>query len=432
MPRFYSNHSFAVIAAVVLALQLAVCGCQQKAPKQVLPGQNILNTDTLYYDCIAVDQPINFIFKNNSFQQPATLNFYSLNGVNYCNASTMLSSTIHTGMSDEEKALAIWRMVAVSGFDYSFPYNHRLQDNVDPKALVTFPYFLCGEKAGMVANLAAILGLESHIVVLKGHVVAEIKYDNGWHMFDASENCFFKNEAGKIVSVEELNNNTELICEAHIKYALNDNFHGFDKYKSYIKNYAPGWIETTPLITDYSFPSTAFMLYPQDELCFQLSPTSWWVRWLNKRYLFNTKGILARKISMPQANAKQMNDWTIVFTEDFPYFIKLLRIKADEGVTATVYFECENRETLKTERTELGKLTGKNILLKKFDAPAKPEIYYSYRLLFESISKEDVKKITVEHEFEFNSLTFPLHLAGAKVITTDITGQKNISFQITQ
>lgn len=49
-------------------------------------------------------------------------------------------------------------------------------------------------------------GLPSRCVTLPGHCVAEVYYDNAWHLFDNDFCNYFLNEAGAVASAEELTN----------------------------------------------------------------------------------------------------------------------------------------------------------------------------------------------------------------------------------
>lgn len=133
------------IAATACGLLLWLTGCQTNTPKKVLFNQLITGTDNRHYDSIAVDKPTFFTFTNGSADKAVTFWFYQQAGINYHHAGTMLASVLTPNMTDEEKALAIWKLVAGSGHHYEYDYNHQLPDHVDPISLVTFPHFMCGE-----------------------------------------------------------------------------------------------------------------------------------------------------------------------------------------------------------------------------------------------------------------------------------------------
>lgn len=409
-----------------------IVSCGQSVQRQVVFHRNIISNDTLNYDSTAIDRTTNFFFKNLSTNTPATFWFYSQSGINYHSAATILSSVLLPQMSDEEKALAIWRVTATSGHHYEYDYDHNLKDHVDPISLVTFPYFMCGEKAGIMANLAIIAGFMARNVSLKGHEVAEVWYNNSWHMFDADENCIFRNKTNQIASVEDLHLHPDLISARYINCLLTNDFPGFKRYKEYVSDYQSGWINANSLIENYPFPTDAITLYPGDEVCFQLHPNPWWIQLKFPRYVHGTKGMLKRKIGLQQSNVIVTDTNTILLNEKFPYYLTSLRVNSSELQNVRVYLQCQNRETLVTEKKYLGNLNQPHELVRNFYAPVKPDIYYSYSVIFENLSVAKVNRITIEHEFEFNALTFPLHRYGGKCIVTDTIGRKDILYQITQ
>jgi len=410
---------------------LLFSACEYTSENRLIFSHLVTGTDTLHYNN-GIANVVNFEFINESDSVPVCFWAYPAKGVNYQNASTMLASVIDSNMTDEQRAIAIWKLVAQSGQHYPFDYNHQLQDHVDPIALVSFPYFLCGEKAGILANLAVLAGLPARNIVLEGHVVAEIKYNGTWHMFDADENCIFRNNRQQIASVEELHAHPDWISETNIEYALKNNFSGFNKYKAYIKNYRSSWADTSFLISNYTFPDNTVTLYPKDEVSFQLSSSSAWSGFFGNHLPFSTKGVLKRKLTAHQKNIRIINDSTILLNENFPYYIKTLRVSSAQALNTRVYFQYQNRETLKTQKQYLGDLSQSQTLCKKFNAPAGPDIYYRYALVFENLSRANADKITIEHEFEFNSITFPLNADGYNVILTDSSGKKSLLLKISE
>lgn len=414
------------MAALFVSLCLVSCS---SPPKQVVFSQTIVGSDTLAYDSINIDKTVCFEFENKSKTNPVSFWLYNENGVNYHSASTMLASIFNDSMRDESKAIAIWKLTSESGFHYNYEYNHHLQDHVDPISLVTFPYFMCGEKAGIIVNLAKIAGFKARSIGLDGHVVAEIYFDNVWHMFDADENCIFRNSTGQIASIEELHKNLALVTEKGIEYSLKDNFHGFSHYKDYIKNYRDSWVDTSSIISNYSFPTNTITLYPFDKVSFQLTPTFFLTRLLHPRYQYKAKGNLWRTLSIGQKNIEIKGD-QVIFNAKFPYYLTQLHISADTLLDTKVYFMFQNRETEQLEESYLGQLDSGFGMIKKFQAPVNPDIYYSYQIVFKHCNPSQLEHIKIEHEFEFNSATFPLHCNDNKIITTDTFEQKSLTFQI--
>lgn len=77
---------------------------------------------------------------------------------------------------------------------------------------------LCGQSAYVLLYLALEHGIRSRHVGLKGHVVMEAWYNDDWHLFDPDLEVVPRNAAGKILSVEQLARNSELLHEYYGDY----------------------------------------------------------------------------------------------------------------------------------------------------------------------------------------------------------------------
>jgi hypothetical protein len=127
------------------------------------------------------------------------------------NLEAWKKSFIKEGMSDKEKALAVWKSV-VSFHHQETPPNEFLQmegNVLDPiKLFNVYGYSLCSVSAGEVTALARYIGLEARGWTIHNHCVPEVKWNNAWHLMDPSLiNYFPKPNGGDIASVAE-------ICEA--------------------------------------------------------------------------------------------------------------------------------------------------------------------------------------------------------------------------
>lgn len=103
-------------------------------------------------------------------------------------------SYIKEGMSDRDKALAIWECMVA----------HQHQDNPPAeflnnegtvqdafKMMNVYGYSYCGVVANEITSLAREVGLKARITTINAHVVPEIWWEDGWHLLDASLINFF-------------------------------------------------------------------------------------------------------------------------------------------------------------------------------------------------------------------------------------------------
>ena len=116
---------------------------------------------------------------------------------------------IKDGMTDEQKAIAVWR----SSFMFTYqdpPPLEYLQESCAHDAIKNFNvygYGMCCCASARVEQLARFLGLPARGFGINAHSVPEVFYDQEWHLFDASLVNYFTRADGKIASVSN-------VCEA--------------------------------------------------------------------------------------------------------------------------------------------------------------------------------------------------------------------------
>lgn len=351
-------------------------------------------------------RPGTYTFSNTG-NSPVTFWFSGFNKVNYRNAETMVMAVTDSLMPDSSKAFNLWRLVSESGFHYSFEYNHHLPDNSDPLALNTFPYFLCGEKAGILAHLLEKAELKTRIVKLAGHIVVETFYNEAWHLFDADENVAFLKPDGQVASCIELAANLDWISEQNVVKSADSKFVGYNKYRKYFKQYY--FEENQTKASEDPIPyNMDLQLYPGDKIRFQLQLPPSLIKFAFPRFLFCTSGTIVRSLLTTGPHVKMLTPTTWSITEQIPYYIKAVKIAGLTEINAQVNLVTQNRLT-GTDTTYVMKRAGeKTIPSVEFNAPSSPDIYYKYRLEITGCTASDLTKLSLITSFEFNSLTFPL------------------------
>jgi len=362
--------------------------------------------------------PARFIIANVSDSQTVQFWIKNMNYPNYRSISDMLESIIDSSMNDEQIAIALWNLVSCSGFHHDYEYRHQLNDHVDPISLLTFPYFMCGEKAGILFNLSTYAGLNSRIVRLHGHIANEIFFNNEWHFFDADEGYIFRNNDNKILSAEELKFNRSWIDAQYANFSCNEELHVYWQYKRYFKE-VTYQDDVTDFVASNHKKTMDIILYPKDKVVFAFYSTTLFVRFINEKFRYKSLGTLIRKLNKDNANVVLLNDSTIKFMENFPYFITRLHIFSSTNINAEVFFIFRNRITNRTEQQSLGILNDTQGLIKKFNAPESPEIFYEYTLLFKGIKPKEIRNIIITQEFFFNTETFLLDKPGLKTLETE-------------
>jgi hypothetical protein len=117
------------------------------------------------------------------------------------------ASFLKPGMTDEQKALAIWDSVVEFRHQDAPPKEWRQNDQCvhDPiKTFNVYGYGMCCCAAANIEGLARAVGLQARAWTISRHCVPELFYDGAWHMLDASLVNYFRKPDGTIAGVEEI------------------------------------------------------------------------------------------------------------------------------------------------------------------------------------------------------------------------------------
>ena len=118
-------------------------------------------------------------------------------------AETILEGIHDVGMTDEEKALAIYEFVKAWRIHWFPPYSSK--EMHDPVKLIgVYGYGYCDDSARAIEQLATRAGLRARVWELHGHVVSEIYFDGRWHLLDADKERTYDHPNGYLAGVEDL------------------------------------------------------------------------------------------------------------------------------------------------------------------------------------------------------------------------------------
>lgn len=150
------------------------------------------------------------VFRNLDERAALVPHFRLLGGPDLSSRQGMLASILRPGMTEEEKAVAIWRFLVDWRYhDYPAEGGDEVHDPV--KFLNVYGYGFCDDCAANFAVLCREAGMRARIWGLSGHVVGEVFYQGAWHMFDPDHEVFYRMPDGAIASVEQLAANPGLI-----------------------------------------------------------------------------------------------------------------------------------------------------------------------------------------------------------------------------
>ena len=134
-------------------------------------------------------------------------------------------SFIKPGMTEREKALAIWRSVVSFRHQDTPPKEFLEGDGCvhDPiKTFNVYGYNMCCCAASNIAALARTIGLPARIWTIRGHLVPEVQWDGKWHMLDGSLVNYFPKPDGDIASVDEIMQAVKQWYDANPQYRGNE------------------------------------------------------------------------------------------------------------------------------------------------------------------------------------------------------------------
>lgn len=147
-------------------------------------------------------------------------------------------SFIKAGMSDKEKALAIFKTEVMFQQADQPPEEYLQRENpvLDPiKLFNVYGYTLCSVSTTNMVALAHSVGLKARSRTVQNHVVPEIYYDDAWHMLDADLIEYYPKADGSIASVDELVAGVSAWRKEHPDVAK------LDRSKRYAYMRTPGW-----------------------------------------------------------------------------------------------------------------------------------------------------------------------------------------------
>jgi hypothetical protein len=137
----------------------------------------------------------------------------------------IVRSFVKPGMTDQQRAEALWR-AAVKYRHQQVPANEYLDGDEhahDPvKVFNVYGYCQCCCSSAILEALNRKDGRESRGRILNGHSVPEVRYQDAWHMFDASLITYFPRPDDSVAaSVDEITASVADWYETHPGYRKN-------------------------------------------------------------------------------------------------------------------------------------------------------------------------------------------------------------------
>lgn len=132
---------------------------------------------------------------------------------------------IRDGMTEKEKALAVWQSVVTFQHQDGPPLEFLQAENTvldTIKIFNVYGYSFCGVAASHVETLGRYAGLKVRGWTICAHVVPDVMWDAKWHLLDASLITYFPQAGGDLAGVEDIVAGVKGWYEKHPDLRKND------------------------------------------------------------------------------------------------------------------------------------------------------------------------------------------------------------------
>ena len=139
---------------------------------------------------------------------------------NFRNIKEIVASAVTPGMSDGEKARALW----FQQIQHRYHSSAGGEDLGDPvKVFNIYGHNPCGKDAMMMGGLWKQVGLKGAPVRLVGHAIAQVHYDGGWHVMDGDlDMIYLLRDNETLASDRQLARDHDLVKRTHTMGILVD------------------------------------------------------------------------------------------------------------------------------------------------------------------------------------------------------------------
>ena len=342
---------------------------------------------------------------------------------NFRSVEEIVSSAVSPGMTDADKAFALW-FQEIQYRHHSGGDNNELGDPV--KVFNIYGYNTCGNDSICLATLWRNAGLKVAPARVLGHCVSQAFYEGGWHFYDGDMHCVYLLRDNQTVAGEQdIVRDHDLIKRTHSKGILFPDTWWSDPemcsmyfYEGPVQGQRSGKTDTT----------MNMILRPGEALTWrwgQLSPLKYHgALHTNPTYeevIYNglweyypdfSKAIW-RKGAMVVENITEGSDGlaadegktgTIIWSMHSPYIFVGGRLKVD-GVGAR-FFICQDGKTWKPAQENLDKLF-----------PIVGPACYEYQLKCQLEGSSQLRRLAIINDVQMAPLAMPEMVVGDNVFT---------------
>jgi len=358
--------------------------------------------------------------------QTDVINPWLSNGRNHFRTvNEIASSALAPGMTDAEKAFAIW-FQEIQYRHHSGGDNNELGDPV--KVFNIYGYNTCGNDSICMGTLWKSVGLKAAPARALGHCISQAFYDDGWHFYDGDMHCVYLLRDNQTVAGEQdIVRDHDLVKRTHSQGILfldtwwqGQGMPAMYFYMGEVTGQRSGKADTTMNMVlrpgeaiVWRWGQLAPMKYHG---ALQTMPTYDKVPYLICNGLWEYRPDLAKETwrqgakvenvtSGPQGlTAEEGNTGTIVWTMSSPYVFVGGRIAAEE--TGVTFYLSQDGKTWRP--------TGNN--LDRFFSTVGPACY-QYQLKAQLEAGAQLKKMAIINDLQMAPLAMPEMVAGENVFT---------------
>ncbi len=350
----------------------------------------------------------------------------------------ILAEILEDGMSDREKARAIWEFARTHRYHYTCA-SDEVKDTV--KMLNCYGYTLCWDEAYTVSNLWQAAGLKVRRGYPHGHCTTEVYYDGAYHLLDSDEHLLYLlRDNQTIASEEDLARDRDLVKRGHAYGVLQREDPQGSEAASSLFFFTGPRTGGRPRVGDHSMDLT---LHPGEALIWKWEDRGkYHGHWDRPKRLSNGRMTYTPDLSTVSKWSDRLIGWTVEseglragedaslkLTIRSPYVIVGGAVKIQsEGALASLSVTHTDQQSVSLESTD----TGAYSLDPAFppDAPA----VYAYTLHVTSRPGARLIDISIETELQMAPLSLPALELGENHIayTSDSGGSVSITHEWTE
>jgi hypothetical protein len=135
---------------------------------------------------------------------------------NFRNIAEIAASAVEPGMSDEEKAIAIWYQEVLHRYHWSGTDGNDPEVKNPVKVFNVYGHNTCGDDSNCMAGLWKAAGLAVRPARVEGHCVTQVFYDGRWHLMDGDMHSLYLLRDNHTVAAEaDVVRDHDLIKRSH-------------------------------------------------------------------------------------------------------------------------------------------------------------------------------------------------------------------------